>query len=113
MDLFDQVSSKLLLLTFTDVCFVTDPRVQSALDFLSHSDLLLESECLSLELGGLAGQFEQGLCNVNKILHLTGFFDAGLDGRLVVGAGLVQDTFDALIPAKIITIKYSFLKPTR
>lgn len=96
MNLFDQVSRQLLLFTLTDASFVTDPRVQGALDFLSNCNLLLKSECLSLELSGFAGELEQGLGNIDQILHLTGFVDAALNSQLVVSASLVQDTLDTL-----------------
>ena len=104
LDLLDQESSQLLLLTLTELGFVTNPRVKSGLDFGSNSNLLLQFESLSFDLGGLAGEFEQSLGDVHKVLHLTDLVNALLNGSLVFNTSVVQNRLDALYPQNALSL---------
>lgn len=96
LDLGNNALGKLLLLALLDLSLVTHPRVENVLGLSGQGSALLELESLSLKLGSLLGDFEEGLGNINDTSHLLDVLNALLDGLGVVGPGRVQDTADLL-----------------
>ncbi len=96
LDLGNDALGKLLLLALLDLSLVTDPRVKDSLSLGGQSSALGDIESLSLKLGSLLGNLEEGLGDINDTTHLLDVLDALLDGLGVVGTGRVQDTADLL-----------------